>query len=90
VSDPELYSYTVAMLLAAAGALVVAFLRRNLLLRRAALGLVGLTIAKVFLVDMAGLTGLMRVLSFMGLGLSLLALTWLNRVMDSQWEREDA
>jgi uncharacterized membrane protein len=36
---------------------------------------------------MSGLSGLIRVFSFMGLGLSLVALTWLNRKMTAQWER---
>ena len=35
--------------------------------------------AKVFLLDAAGLTGLTRVVSFLGLGLSLAGLAWLNR-----------
>ncbi|MEM9970983.1 MAG: DUF2339 domain-containing protein, partial [Pseudomonadota bacterium] len=90
VSDPELYSYTVAMLIGSAATLALAFWRRNRWLRTAAMVGVGITVAKVFLIDMAGLTGLVRVLSFMGLGLSLLALTWLNRLMDAQWGREAA
>jgi uncharacterized membrane protein len=43
-------------------------------LRLAALGVIGLVCAKVFLVDMAGLAGLWRVLSFLGLGLALIGL----------------
>ena len=43
-------------------------------LRLAALAIIGLTAAKVFLVDMAGLVGLWRVLSFLGLGLVLIGL----------------
>ena len=35
---------------------------------------IGLTAAKVFLVDMSGLVGLWRVLSFLGLGLALISL----------------
>ncbi len=85
VSDPELYTYTLAMLLISAGTLLVAFWRRSDWLRKLAMAGIGLTIAKVFIVDMAGLSGLMRVLSFMGLGLALLALTWLNRVMSAHW-----
>ncbi len=87
ITDPELYSYTLAMLIGSAGTLIFAFSRRSRWLRTVAMGGVALTVAKVFLIDMAGLTGLTRVLSFMGLGLSLLALTWLNRVMEAQWER---
>ena len=36
-----------------------------------------LTVAKVFLVDMAGLTGVFRALSFIGLGLVLVGIGWL-------------
>jgi uncharacterized membrane protein len=49
---------------------------------------IALTIAKVFFIDMSGLSGLLRVMSFMGLGLALLALTWLDRVMSAQWEKD--
>lgn len=89
VTDPELYSYTVALLLASAGLLVVAFWRRSQLLRKLAMAGVVVTIAKVFLVDMSGLSGLTRVFSFMGLGLVLVGLAWLNRIMTSQWEKGD-
>ena len=89
VSDPELYSYTVAMLLAAAGLLFLAFWRRSVVLRKLAMAGVVLTIAKVFLVDMSGLSGLTRVFSFMGLGLALVGLAWLSRVMNAQWQKGD-
>ena len=36
-----------------------------------------LTVGKVFLVDMAGLTGVFRALSFIGLGLVLVGIGWL-------------
>jgi uncharacterized membrane protein len=36
-----------------------------------------LTIGKVFLLDMAGLTGIYRALSFIGLGLVLVGIGWL-------------
>jgi uncharacterized membrane protein len=84
-TDAELYSYTVALLLSSIVALFVAFARRSVMLRRVAVFGVGLTIAKVFLIDMAGLAGLMRVASFLGLGLSLAGLAWVNRRMTEQW-----
>jgi uncharacterized membrane protein len=87
VSDPELYSYTLAMLLAAAALLILAFFRRSTALRKLAMAGVVLTIAKVFLLDMNGLTGLMRVFSFMGLGLALVGLAWLSRIMTAQWQK---
>jgi uncharacterized membrane protein len=43
-------------------------------IRLAALSIIGLVTAKAFLIDMAGLDGLWRVLSFLGLGLALIAL----------------
>ena len=89
-TDPELYTYTLAMLLASAGILVIAFWKRAVWLRKLAMAGIGLTIAKVFFVDMAGLAGLLRVVSFMGLGLALLALTWLDRIMSAQWEKAGA
>jgi hypothetical protein len=48
-------------------------------LRKAALAVIALTVLKAFLVDMAELVGLWRVLSFLGLGLALIALGWVYR-----------
>ena len=87
IMQPELYSYTIAMLLVSVGLLFFAFSRRSLALRRIAMIGIGLTIAKVFLVDMAGLTGLIRVASFLGLGLSLSGLAWIDRAMSARWEK---
>lgn len=79
VTQPELYSYTVAMLLAGAVLLYQAIARRSGGLRRVAMAVIALTIAKVFLIDASGLSGLTRVFSFLALGLSLAGLAWLNR-----------
>jgi uncharacterized membrane protein len=79
VTQPELYSYTVALLLLGVALLWQAIARRSGMLRRVAMGVIGVTVAKVFLVDAAGLSGLMRVFSFLALGLSLAGLAWLNR-----------
>lgn len=79
VTQPELYSYTLALMVLGAALLWQAIARRSVLLRRVAMGVIALTVAKVFLVDGAGLTGLTRVLSFLGLGLTLAGLAWLNR-----------
>jgi uncharacterized membrane protein len=74
VSDAELWAYSGAWL--AMGAALMALGMRTGVrgLRLAALALVGLVTAKVFLVDMSGLDGLWRVLSFLGLGLALIGL----------------
>lgn len=78
-TDGELYTYTVALILLGAALLWQAIARGSPALRRAALGVMGLAAAKVFLIDAAGLAGLMRVFSFLALGLSLAGLAWLNR-----------
>ena len=64
-----------------------AVLRRSGGLRKLAMAGVALTIAKVFLIDMSGLSGLTRVVSFIGLGLALTALAWLNRKISQIWDR---
>lgn len=79
VTQAELYSYTVALMLLGAGLLYQAIARRAQGLRRIAMAVIALTIAKVFLIDASGLTGLTRVFSFLALGLSLAGLAWLNR-----------
>ncbi len=75
----ELYTYTVALLLGGGLLLYRSLTRQSADLRRLALVVIGLTIAKVFLVDAGELTGLLRVFSFLALGLVLAGLAWLNR-----------
>jgi uncharacterized membrane protein len=83
----ELYSYTVALILVSVVLLGLALVRRSETLRRVAMVGVALTVAKVFLVDMAGLV---RVASFLGLGLSLVGLAWLNRRIAEHMGRDPA
>ncbi|WP_417719621.1 DUF2339 domain-containing protein [Salipiger sp.] len=77
--QPELYSYTVALLATGAALFYQSLARRSALLRRAGLAVIGLAVAKVFLIDISGLQGLTRVFSLLLLGLGLAALAWLNR-----------
>lgn len=79
VTQPELYSYTLAMMVTGAALLWQAIARRSAGMRRLAMAVIALTVAKVFLIDASGLTGLVRVVSFLGLGLTLAGLAWLNR-----------
>lgn len=79
VRDGELYSYSVAWLVMAVGTMVFGVLRDQSALYRGGLVLLLLVILKIFFIDMAGLTGLLRALSFMGLGLSLLGLAYLHQ-----------
>lgn len=79
VMQGELYSYTLALMILGAALLYQAIAKRSDTLRRFAMAVIGLVVAKVFLIDASGLTGLTRVVSFAGLGLSLAGLAWLNR-----------
>jgi uncharacterized membrane protein len=78
-SQAELYTYTVVMLILGAVLLWRAITTGSQTLRRAAMAVIGLTAAKVFLIDASGLSGLVRVFSFLALGLSLAGLAALNR-----------
>ncbi|MEL6563317.1 MAG: DUF2339 domain-containing protein [Pseudomonadota bacterium] len=82
--QPELWSYTLALLLAGAVIFYQSLARNAALLRRAGLVVIGAAVAKVFLIDISGLEGLTRVLSLVVLGLSLAGLAWLNRWAQSR------
>jgi uncharacterized membrane protein len=77
IGDGELYGYSVAWLLYGVLIMVLAVWRQLPPLRHAAAGIILLVVLKVFLVDASGLTGLYRVASFLGLGLTLMALGYL-------------
>ncbi len=74
IEDAELWAWSGAWLAYGVAVMAAAIAAGNRRLRLAALAIVGLTAAKVFLVDMSGLVGLWRVLSFLGLGLVLIGL----------------
>jgi uncharacterized membrane protein len=76
-----LYTYSVVWLLMAVGTMLLGTLRGHKALYRGGLALLALVILKIFFVDMAGLTGLLRALSFMGLGLSLLGLAFVHQYL---------
>lgn len=79
VSDPELYTYSIVWLLMAVAGVLGGAWRYGPSLYRAGMVLLALVIAKLFLVDLSGLEGLLRVASFMGLGLSLLGISYLHQ-----------
>ncbi|MEI8146069.1 MAG: DUF2339 domain-containing protein, partial [Alphaproteobacteria bacterium] len=68
----ELYSYSAAWLAIGVALLFLGVRFASRSLRIGSAVLVGLAVLKVFLVDMSGLTGLWRALSFIGLGLVLM------------------
>ncbi|MEJ2912290.1 DUF2339 domain-containing protein [Pseudoalteromonas sp. C12FD-1] len=83
VSNAELYSYSIIWLLLGAGTVILGHLKKQLLIQKIGLGILAAVIVKVFLVDMANLTGLLKALSFIGLGLSLVGLSWLFQKLRS-------
>lgn len=75
-SDAEQYTYSAVWLTFGVLLLVGGFLLRSRPARLTSAAVVTLTIAKVFLIDMAGLTGIYRALSFIGLGVVLIGIGW--------------
>ena len=75
----ELYAYSIVWLLFGVALLALGFLRQAAALRHAGMVLVCIVVAKVFLIDMAGLQGLLRVFSFLGLGAALIGLGYTYR-----------
>lgn len=84
VSDGELYSYSAVWLIIAVAAMLLGTSRFGQGVYRAGIAVLALVIAKLFLVDLAGLEGLLRVASFMGLGLSLLGIAYLHQRLSAR------
>jgi uncharacterized membrane protein len=76
-SDAEFYSYSVAWLIYALALLGFGIGFGQRFFRYASIAVLAVTVSKVFLLDMDGLTGLFRVASFLGLGLSLVGIGYL-------------
>jgi uncharacterized membrane protein len=70
----EFYFYSLAGLMVAIGLLVAGIRLPDKALRLAGLALLTATIFKVFLVDASELKGVLRILSFLGLGIALIGI----------------
>lgn len=82
VSNSENYAYSAAFMLLSVTWLALGIRSGLKLLRFAGLLLLTVVTLKVFLVDAAALEGLLRILSFLGLGIALIAIGWAyGRVM---------
>lgn len=77
IGNTEIYAYSAAWLGFGIALLVAGLLSGSRDLRLASACIVMLTILKVFLWDMSDLEGVLRALSFIGLGLVLVAIGWL-------------
>lgn len=77
VTEAETYCYSIGWIIYAIAMLLVGALRQRIAIRHAAMAVLALSVAKVFLFDMASLTGVLRAASFMGLGVALIAIAFL-------------
>lgn len=77
ISDAEQYTYTIAWLAFGVVLLAAGVVFNSQRARLASAAVIALTILKAFLIDMSELTGVYRSLSFMVLGLVLVAIGWL-------------
>ncbi|MEO0478129.1 MAG: DUF2339 domain-containing protein [Planctomycetota bacterium] len=75
-SRTEYYAYSLAWLLYGAGLLTIGVRRDLKALRYASLLVILAAVTKVFLLDANQLDGLLRVLSFFGLGVALIGVAW--------------
>lgn len=76
VGNGEIYAYSVAWLFFGLGLLLLGTYRGDKMIRVTSLAIMILTVGKVFLYDARELEGLFRVFSFLGLGISLMGLSW--------------
>jgi uncharacterized membrane protein len=73
-TDAEFYAYSAVWIVFALSLLAIGILRASILLRYASLVVLMTAVVKVFLFDMSDLSGLFRVASFLGLGLTLIVI----------------
>ncbi len=73
-TNGELYAYSAVWIVFSLCLLAVGILRVSVSLRYASLAFLMVAVVKVFLFDMSDLTGLYRVASFLGLGLTLIGI----------------
>lgn len=73
-TDAELYTYSAVWLAFSVLLLLIGIVRQSKPVRLASAAVMLATIAKVFFIDLAGLTGVWRALSFIGLGIVLVGI----------------
>jgi uncharacterized membrane protein len=73
-TDAEFYAYSAVWIVFALGLLALGILRASIPFRYASLAVLMTAVVKIYLLDMSDLSGLFRVASFLGLGLTLIAI----------------
>lgn len=84
MTNGELYTYSVVWLVIAIVAILWGSRVFGQRCYQAGLALLALVIAKIFIVDMSDLEGLLRVASFLGLGMALLGVSYLHRRLQNE------
>ena len=85
IDDAEQYTISIAWLVFGVALLAAGLVFSSQRARLASAVVIGLTVLKAFLIDMSSLTGVYRALSFMCLGLVLVAIGWLyQRILFSR------
>lgn len=77
IPQGELYTYSIVWLMVATGIIIAGTRLHARVALMCGFGLLAGVIVKAFVVDMANLEGLLRALSFIGLGLCLVGIGWL-------------
>ncbi|MDA8773713.1 DUF2339 domain-containing protein [Chlamydiia bacterium] len=77
IEEIEMYFYSLAWLIFGITLLVLSLTYKNRLMRYGSLSVMILTVIKVFVVDFSALEDLYRVFSFLGLGVTLIGLSYL-------------
>jgi uncharacterized membrane protein len=91
ISDAEQYAYSTVWLAFGIVLLAVGFYLRSQPARLPALAVIAPTVAKVFIVDTASISGIYRALSVIGLGVVLLGIGWVyQHVLYPRARTEDA
>ncbi|AKS41540.1 DUF2339 domain-containing protein [Wenzhouxiangella marina] len=78
-SAGELYTYSAVWLLMAVAAMLWGGMRQWQNMYRGGLAVLSIVILKIFFIDLSDLDGLLRVASFMGLGLALVGISFLHQ-----------
>ncbi|HEV7689169.1 MAG TPA: DUF2339 domain-containing protein [Hyphomonadaceae bacterium] len=77
VLEAEAYTYSAVWIVFAIVTLAIGLARHSVPIRHAGMAVLLLSVAKVFLVDMASLGGVLRAASFLGLGVALIGIAFL-------------
>ncbi len=86
----ELYTYSIIWLLISIGLLAAGIILRLKKIRLVSVGLLVAVVAKVFLIDMAELEGILRAFSFIGLGATLIGIGLVYQRVLSKPDNEPA